>query len=75
MEGSNGLDIKNVVIFKNNIKITEDNHPAFTKTNSRNNIYSFEIDNYETGAAYIIKANIRGNFGNDSKGVVFLKRK
>jgi hexosaminidase len=75
MGGSNGLDIKSIEVFKNNIKIAEDNHPAFTKTNSRNNIYSFEIDNYETGAAYTIKANIRGNFGNDSKGVVFLKRK
>ncbi len=75
IEGSNGLDIKNIEVFKNNIKIAEDSHPAFTKTNSKNNIYSFEIDNYETGAAYTIKANIRGNFGNDSKGVVFLKRK
>lgn len=45
MEGSNGLDIKNVVVFKNNIKIAEDSHTAFTKTNSKNNIYSFEIDN------------------------------
>ena len=75
MEGSNGLDIKSVEVFKNNTKITEDIHPAFTKTNSKNNIYSFEIDNYETGAAFTIKANIRGNFGNDSKGAVFLKRK
>ena len=57
------------------MKITEDEHPAFTGEQAKNNIYSFEINDYETGAAFIIKAKARGDLGNDSNGAVFIKRK
>ena len=73
--GENRLEIENVEVFKNGNKITEDKHPAFTGGESKNNIYSFEINDYETGAAFTIKAEVRGDSDNNSNGAVFIKRK
>ena len=38
-----------------------------------NNIFSFKVDNYETGAQYSINAKIVGLDGNDTNGVIFIK--
>jgi hexosaminidase len=73
--GEHRLEINLVEVFKNGNKITEDDHPAFTGGNSKNNIYTFTIDDYETGAAFTIKAKVRGDIGNDSYGAVFIKKK
>ncbi|MCF6357091.1 MAG: family 20 glycosylhydrolase [Draconibacterium sp.] len=73
--GTHRLEIEKIEVFKNGDKITEDNHPAFTGGKSKNNIYSFEINNYETGAAFTIKAKVRGDIGNNSNGAVFIKLK
>jgi hexosaminidase len=69
--GENRLEIEKVEVFKNGNKITEDKHPAFTGEKSKNNIYTFEINDYETGAAFTVKASVYGK----SEGAVFLKRK
>ncbi len=69
------LEIKSVEIFKNGQKITEDIHSAYTGSSSENNVYKFEVDAYETGAAFTVKAMVRGDLGNDSNGVVFIKKK
>ena len=74
-EGSHGLEIQKIEVFKNGNKITEDKHRAFAGEEKRDNIYYFSIDDYETGAAFIIKATIRGALGNDSNGAVFIKTK
>jgi len=73
--GEHRLEIDLVEVFKNGNKITEDDHPAFTGSNSKNNIYTFTIDDYETGAAFTIRAKVRGDVGNDSYGAVFMKKK
>ena len=72
--GQHRLEIELVEVFKNGNKIAEDDHPAFTGGNSKNNIYTFEINDYETGAAFTIKAKVRGDVGNDSYGAVFIKK-
>lgn len=74
-EGVHRLEIEKVEIFKNGNKIAEDEHPAFTGGKSKNNIYSFVINDYETGAAFTIKAQVRGGGGNDTNGGVFIKLK
>jgi hexosaminidase len=74
-EGSYRLDIQSVEVYKNGNKITEDIHDGFTGGQSKNNIYKFTIDQYETGAGFTIKAKVRGDLGNDSYGVVFIKKK
>ena len=73
--GTHRLEIEKIEVFKNGNKIAEDNHPAFTGGKSKNNIYSFGIDDYETGAAFTVKASVRGDIGNDSNGAVFIERK
>jgi hexosaminidase len=73
--GDHRLEIDLVEIFKNGNKIAEDDHPAFTGGNSKNNVYTFEIDDYETGAAFTVIAKVRGDVGNDSYGAVFIKKK
>lgn len=74
-EGNYRLDIQSVEVFKNGNKITEDIHDGFTGGENKNNVYKFTIDEYETGAAFTIKAKVRGDLGNDSNGVVFIKSK
>ncbi|MGQ1788229.1 beta-N-acetylhexosaminidase [Saccharicrinis sp. GN24d3] len=71
--GNSRLDIKSVEVYKNGKKVTEDIHEGYTGGASKNNIYKFIIGDYETGAAYKIKAQVRGDLGNDSYGVVFIK--
>ena len=71
--GTHRLEIEKIEVFKNGEKTAEDEHPAFTGGKAKNNIYSFNIDNYETGAAFTIKAKVRGDLGNDSNGAVFIK--
>ena len=73
--GTHRLEIEKIEVFKNGNIIAEDDHPAFPGGKSKNNIYSFEIDDYETGAAFTVKASVRGDIGNDSNGAVFIKRK
>ena len=73
--GEHGLEIESIEVFKNRKKIREIIHPAFAGATSKDNMYSFDIDEYETGAAFTIKARVRGDSGNDSYGAVFLKRK
>ncbi len=69
------MEIEKIEVFKNRNIIAEDEHPAFTGSQAKNNIYSFDIDDYETGAAFTIKAKVRGDLGNNSNGAVFIKIK
>ncbi len=73
--GNHRLEIEVVEVLKNGNKIAEDEHPAFTGKNSKNNVYTFKIGDYETGAAFTIKAKVRGSNGNDSYGAVFIRMK
>ncbi|MBS2211480.1 family 20 glycosylhydrolase [Carboxylicivirga mesophila] len=74
-KGAYKLEIQSVEVFKNGHKIGEDVHDGYTGGASNDNIYRFAIEEYETGAAFTIKAKVRGDWGNDSNGVVFIKRK
>lgn len=73
--GSYRLDIESVEVYKNGKKIAEDVHFGYTGGAANNNSYKFKIAQYETGAGFTIKAKVRGDEGNDSYGVVYLKRK
>ena len=41
---------------------------------NKNNVYRLKITKYETGANYTIIANVMGDTGNDSNGVVLIKK-
>ena len=72
--GNSRLEIKSVEIYKNGVKVAEDIHDGFTGISAGQNQYRFKISNYETGAAFTIKANVRGDISNDSNGAVFIKK-
>ncbi|AOM80831.1 hypothetical protein BFS30_16815 [Pedobacter steynii] len=74
-EGASRLDIQSVEVFKNGTKIAEDVHEGFTGGTKKDNEYNFDISNYETGAAFTIKAKVRGDISNDSNGVVMIRKK
>ncbi|RZM29125.1 MAG: hypothetical protein EOO88_06195 [Pedobacter sp.] len=73
-DGSSRLEIKSIEVYKNGVKITEDVHDGFTGSSADRNRYKFSISGYETGAAFTIKANVRGDISNDSNGAVFIKK-
>lgn len=73
-EGTSRLDIQGIWVFKNGQKIAEDVHEGFTGGSKKDNEYKFQIDNYETGAAFSIKAKVRGDLSNDSNGVVMIRK-
>ncbi|WP_158285103.1 beta-N-acetylhexosaminidase [Arenibacter aquaticus] len=74
-DGAHKLEIEGVSVYKNRQLITEDRHKGETGPTSIDNTYNIKIDGYETGAEFIIKAKVRGDIGNDSYGVVFIKKK
>ncbi|WP_316815247.1 beta-N-acetylhexosaminidase [Pedobacter nyackensis] len=71
VKGTSGLNIQSIEIFKNGKKIGEDIHEGFAGPTAKDNIYKFNISDYETGAAYLVKAKVRGK---DSSGAVFITR-
>ncbi|WP_051692027.1 beta-N-acetylhexosaminidase [Pedobacter borealis] len=72
--GESRLDINSISIYKNGNKLAEETLNGYAGTSTKNNSYPFTINNYETGAAFTIKANIKGQISNDSKGAIFIKK-
>ncbi|MBB2149047.1 beta-N-acetylhexosaminidase [Pedobacter gandavensis] len=72
--GDSRLDIQSIEVYKNGVKVAEDLHEGFTGSAEKNNKYSFKIDNYETGAAFTIKAKVRGDLNDNTTGVVMIKK-
>ncbi|HKG07544.1 MAG TPA: family 20 glycosylhydrolase [Pedobacter sp.] len=72
--GNSRLDIQSVEVYKNGIRIAADQHDGFTGGAQEGNIYKFDIKEYETGAAFTVKALVRGDISNDSYGAVFIKK-
>ena len=65
--------MESVEVFKNGKKVTEDKYFGYTGGTTVDNIYAFDIDDYETGAAFTIRARVKGDWGNYSQGSVFIK--
>lgn len=71
MKEDEGLNIQSIEVYKNGKKIGEDIHEGFAGAKPQDNIYKFSINDYETGAAYLIKAKVSGKA---STGAAFLKK-
>lgn len=74
-DGDAQLQIEGISVYKNGNIIADDVHIGKAGKQAETNTYSFKVDNYETGAAFKIKANIKGIGGNDSNGVLYIKLK
>jgi hexosaminidase len=73
--GSSRLDIESIEILKNGKKIAKDKHFGYSGENSSDNMYTFEIKDYETGAAFTVRAQVRSATEKDSNGKVFIRLK
>ena len=73
-EGDSRLDRKTIEVYKNGVKIAEDVHSGYTGKEQKDNSYKFKISDYETGAAFTIRAIVRGEISNDSNGAVFIRK-
>jgi hexosaminidase len=67
------LEIEKILVFKNNSFFTDDINMQILSDENNVVTYQFEVDNYETGAEYTVKAIVKTRNGNDSNGVIFLK--
>ena len=72
--GTQRLDIEKVEIIVNGKVIATDKHYGTTGGTNRDNVYKFNITKYETGANYTVIASVMGDTGNDSNGVVLIKK-
>jgi hexosaminidase len=71
-DGINELEINGITIYKNGRIIADDMHSGSSGNQQKIDSFTFKIDEFETGAAFKIKANIKGVEGNDSNGVIFI---
>jgi hexosaminidase len=74
VDGKSKLEIEKIMVFKNNSFFADDINMQILSDENGVATYQFEVDNYETGAEYTIKAKVKVLNGNDSHGVIFLKR-
>ena len=72
--GTQRLDIEKVEVLVNGKVVAADKHYGTTGGQNKNNVYRLKITKYETGANYTIIANVMGDTGNDSNGVVLIKK-
>ncbi len=68
------LDIEKVSVIVNGKVVAEDKHYGTTGGQNKGNTYRLKIDNFETEANYTVTANVMGDTGNDSNGVLLIKR-
>lgn len=74
--GTQRLDIDGIKVLRNNTDpVGEDIHHGYTGGSAENNTYEIEVNNYQTGAAFQVKAMIYGDTGDDSNGVVLIRKK
>ena len=72
--GQQPLDIDGIQVLRNDREVVaEDQHHGSTGVTDKNNVYRVKINAYQTGASFKIKAQVYGDTGNDSNGVVLIK--
>ena len=74
--GRERLDIDKVEVFRNaeTTPLATDTHHGFTGGAKKDNVYTLNINGYQTGARFTVRAHIYGDEGSDSNGVVLIKK-
>ena len=71
-DGDGTIEIESVGLYKNGKLIDEDKHTGIAGAKSEDNLYRFDVSQYETGAGFTLKAKVRAS-SEDIYGVVFIK--
>lgn len=72
--GTKKLMIRKVSLLRNGQEIIADAHDGETGSKSSNNTYRLPLEGHRNGAKYTLRAEIKGDGGNDSRGGVSLDR-
>jgi len=73
--GAHRLDIDGIEVVRNGTdSVGKDIHHGFTGGQQQANTYTIKVDNYQTGASFTVKAGIYGDTGDDSNGVVLIRK-
>lgn len=73
--GVQRLDIDGIEVVRNGSDpVGQDRHHGFTGSSQQANAYTIKVANYQTGAAFTLKAMIYGDTGDDSNGVVLIRK-
>ncbi len=72
--GAHRLDIDWVCLMENKKEIARDSHYGTTGIVNKNNSYILDLKSYNPTAKYILRAKIKSAGGNNSNGIVYLKR-
>lgn len=74
--GTQRLDIDGIEVVRNDVDSSgKDIHHGFTGGSKKDNVYTIKVDNYQTGASFKVKAQIYGDTGDDSNGLVLIRKK
>lgn len=74
--GRHRLEIDGIEILRNDTEIVaKDLHHGITGASHVNNAYTVKIGDYQTGASFKVRAMVYGDTGNDSNGLVLIRRK
>jgi hexosaminidase len=69
-----GIDIAWVALLENGEEIDRDAHAGFAGGNPRATTYALRLPAPKPGARYTLRAQVAGNGGTDSQGVVSFSR-
>ncbi len=72
--GDHKLEIDGIKLFKRQDVISEDKHSGSTGGTNSANTYTVEVDSFEAGTPFTIEAMVRGDVGNDTNGIVMIKK-
>lgn len=74
-KGADRLELSGIEVVRNDlVPVANDKHKGFAGKRSRGNSYHIHVGNYETGASFKIKAMLHTQKGQDTNGLVLIRR-
>ena len=73
-KGANALAIESVGLYEEGKLVSEDKHTGASGVLKKNVTYKVNLPALKKGAKYTLKAQVKGDAGNDSRGIAYLKK-
>jgi len=72
--GKNKLMVRNVLLYADGEEVAADKHEASIQRGKRESLYTLNVADFNKDSKYIIKVDMKGDGGNNTKGVMLLDR-
>lgn len=73
-KGTNNTQLAQLRLFKRDEKLAEIQQEALIGKESESTTYRFTVDSFEAGTPFFIEVQAYGNGGNDTSGLIFIKK-